>query len=289
MWLAFDQFRACRYNAVTLAKKAHVMPLPVWKNVPLAVIGMIHLPPLPGSPLSALPLAAVRDWALRDTEALLRGGVHGLMIENFGDTPFYPTHVPAATIAQMTWLLAEIKRIAGQVPCGVNVLRNDSVAALSVAAAAGGEFIRVNVLSGARVTDQGIIAGTAHELLRERKRLATDAIQIWADVDVKHSAPLAPRPLADEVADIVHRAHADAVIVTGRSTGAATSTEDLQTVVGAAEGKPVIVGSGVNAATISSFRGTASAVIVGSALKREGRAANEVDPRRVGQLLAMVQ
>jgi membrane complex biogenesis BtpA family protein len=265
------------------------MPLPVWKDVPLAVIGMIHLPPLPGSPLSTLPLAGVRDWALRDAEALLRGGVHGLMIENFGDTPFYPTQVPAATIAQMTWVLTEIKRLAGQVPCGVNVLRNDSLAALSVAAAAGGEFIRVNVLSGARVTDQGIIAGAAHELLRERKRLSAEGIQIWADVDVKHSAPLAPRPLGDEVADLVHRAHADAVIVTGRSTGAATSAEDLQTVATAAEGKPVIVGSGVNAASIASFRASASAVIVGSALKREGKAANEVESQRAADLLQAIR
>lgn len=265
------------------------MPLSVWNNVPLAVIGMIHLPPLPGSPRSSSPLVGVRDFALRDAETLLRGGVHGLMIENFGDTPFYPTRVPAATIAQMTWLLAEIKRIAGKVPCGVNVLRNDAISAIAVAAAASGEFIRVNVLSGARVTDQGIIAGNAHELLRERKRLSAEAIQIWADVDVKHSAPLAPQPLADEVADLVHRAHADAVIVTGRSTGAAASPEDLETVSAAADGKPVIVGSGVNAATIASFRGSASAVIVGSALKREGKATNEVDPRRVAELLQAIR
>lgn len=261
------------------------MPLKAWKQTTLPVIGMVHLQPLPGSPRHQLPLAAIRDLALRDAEAQVQGGVHGLMIENFGDTPFYPTAAPAATIALMTWLLAETKRAVGDVPCGVNVLRNDGIAALAIAVAAGGEFIRVNILSGARVADQGIIQGNAYELLRERKRLQAEAIQIWADVDVKHSAPLAPRPLADEVGDLVHRAHADAVIVTGRSTGAATEITDLKAVQAAAEGRPVIVGSGVTAATISSLRGLASAAIVGSSLKVDGRATNPVDPRRVAELL----
>jgi uncharacterized protein len=148
------------------------MPLPSWKNLPLPVIGMIHLPPLPGAPRNEWPLAKIRDFALRDVEELISGGVSGLMIENFGDTPFYPAQVPAATVANMTWLLAEIKRVAGdQIPCGVNVLRNDGISALAVAAAAGGEFIRVNILTGARVTDQGIIQGNAHELLRAARPL----------------------------------------------------------------------------------------------------------------------
>ncbi|WP_425614661.1 BtpA/SgcQ family protein [Anatilimnocola sp. NA78] len=260
------------------------MPLSEWKNVSLPIIGMLHLAPLPGAPRSELSLLAIRDLALRDTESLMAGGVHGLMIENFGDTPFEPGSVPPATIAQMTWLLAEIKRIA-TIPCGVNVLRNDGLAAIAVAAAAGGQFIRVNVLTGARVTDQGIIQGRAHELLRERKRLAVESIQIWADVDVKHSASLAARPIADEVGDLVHRAHANAVIVTGRSTGAVTSTDDLQQVSSAADGRPVIVGSGVTFANITGLRGLAAAAIVGSSLKVDGKATNAVDVNRVKELM----
>jgi len=264
------------------------MPLAVWKQSHLPIVGMIHLPPLPGAPRNELRLARIRDLALEDAEALLSGGIQGLMVENFGDTPFFPAHVPAATIAQMTWLLAEIKRLAGNVPCGVNVLRNDGLAALAVAAAAGGEFIRVNILSGARVTDQGIVQGNAHELLRERRRLNAEQIQIWADVEVKHSAPVAPRPLADEVADLVHRAHADALIVTGRSTGAAIELSDLKEAKSAAEGKPVIVGSGVTAATVGSLRRIASGAIVGSALKVGGRATNRVDTARVRELMQAV-
>ena len=262
-----------------------MFPWSSWRGVALPVVGMLHVPPLPGSPRSELALGEIRDRVLRDAEALLVGGVHGLMIENFGDTPFFPCAGPRSTVAQLTSLLGEVKRLT-EVPCGVNVLRNDGVAAIAVAAAAGGNFVRINVLSSARLTDQGIVQGQAHEVLRERRRLQASDVQIWADVDVKHSAPLAVRPLADEVADLVQRAHADAVIVTGRGTGAATDLKDLEQVIAAAKGHPVVVGSGVSPDTIAALRGKAAAVIVGSSLKEAGRAENPVDPQRVKALLA---
>lgn len=263
-------------------------PWTAWRDVSLPVVGMLHVPPLPGSPRGQSRMVEIRDHVLHDVDALLGGGIHGLMIENFGDTPFFPQSVPAATVAQLTWLLSEVKRVA-TIPCGVNVLRNDGISAIAVAAAGGAEFVRINVLSGARLTDQGLIQGQAHEVLRERARLMAESIQIWADVDVKHSAPLAPRRLADEVADLVHRAHADAVIVTGRSTGSAADVSQVAEVVEFAEGTPVVVGSGVNVDTIASLRGKASAVIVGSSLKRDGKAENPVDSSQVKALIAALE
>src|SRR4051812_32160574 len=171
-----------------------------WPRSRKIVIGMIHLPPLPGSPRSAGDVKAVREIALRDAAALHEGGAHGLMIENFGDVPFYPGRVPAYVVAHMTAIAAEVRtRVA--LPLGINVLRNDGLSALAVAHACGAEFVRVNVLCGARVADQGLLQGIAHDLLRERLLLGATAgdLKILADVDVKHSAPLAPRELIDEV------------------------------------------------------------------------------------------
>ncbi|MDQ3439664.1 MAG: phosphorybosylanthranilate isomerase, partial [Planctomycetota bacterium] len=141
--------------------------------------------------------SAIREAALRDAEALAEGGVHGIMMENFGDVPFFPGRVPAPVVAHVTAIGAEIRRSV-DVPLGINVLRNDGQSALAVAHAVGADFIRVNVLSGARVTDQGIVQGIAHDLLRERAQLGATNVKILADVDVKHSAPLAPRPLVKE-------------------------------------------------------------------------------------------
>lgn len=158
------------------------------------VIGMVHLRPLPGAPLFGGSLDAVIEAARADVRALATGGCDGLLFENFGDRPFRKTEVDPETIAAMTRVITEARREAPLL-FGVNVLRNDPIAALAVAAATGASFIRVNVHTGAMVTDQGIIEGNAGESLRRRARIAPD-VAIFADHFVKHASPLAP---VDEV------------------------------------------------------------------------------------------
>ena len=262
----------------------------IWPGVtgPI-VVGMIHLKPLPGAPRYAGDFAAVRDGALADAAALAEGGVHGLMVENFGDVPFYPAAAPPEVVAHMTAAVAEVRRAVGPaLPVGVNVLRNDGVSALAVAQATGASFIRVNVLSGARVADQGLIQGIAHDLLRRRRALGAESVRIFADVDVKHSAPLAGRPLEDEVADTLHRGLADGVIVSGSGTGQKTDEQHVRRVKAAAAGAGagVFVGSGVTAESVGRYLPHADGFIVGTAFKRDGDPANRVEVERVRELVS---
>jgi membrane complex biogenesis BtpA family protein len=252
---------------------------------------MLHLPPLPGSPcfLASTPLAQIRDHVLRDADALASGGVHGLMIENFGDVPFYPGRVPAHTVAAITALAADVRQRFGDLPLGINVLRNDGQSALAIAAAVGASFIRVNVLCGARVADQGIIQGIAHDLLRDRAMLHAGQVKILADVDVKHSAPLAgptPTSLESEVDDTLHRGLADALIVSGTGTGKPTDPDECRRVKRAAGHAPVFIGSGVDERTIPALRPHADGFIIGTAFKRDGRPTNPIDPARVAQIMS---
>src|SRR3954469_6955481 len=256
-----------------------------WDNQPNIVIGMLHLAPLPGSPLANLPLSKIRDQIRRDVDALTEGGVHGLMMENFGDVPFYPDRVPAYVIAQMTALASDV-RAQSALPLGINVLRNDGRGALAVAHAVGADFIRVNVLCGARVADQGLIQGIAHDLLRERTLLGASNIRTFADVDVKHSAPLAERELEDEVDDLARRALADAIVVSGAGTGKKTDPAKARRVKAAAPDLPLFIGSGITAEAISDFFGIADGFIVGTSLKKDGVATNPVEVGRVKALLA---
>jgi len=249
------------------------------------VVGMIHLPALPGAPGFAGKLDSIYDTILSDARALAAGGVHALMMENFGDIPFYPGRVPAYVVAQMTALAVEVRR-AVNLPLGINVLRNDGQSALAVAVASGASFVRVNVLCGARVCDQGLLQGIAHDLLRERALLSAQHIHIMADVDVKHSAPLAARPLADEVDDTLHRGLASAVIVSGAGTGKPTDLAKLKTVKAAAGFSPVYLGSGVTAATLDAFLPHADGFIVGTAFKHNANVANPVDVNRVKELMS---
>ena len=287
--------RATTYDQVTLNPQPitnhpdrviHRLEIPEWTSVRRPVIGMIHLRPLPGAPRADGDLGRVIDAAVRDAEALAAGGVHGLMVENFGDVPFFPDRVPAHVVACMTAVAIAVRRAVPGVPLGVNVLRNDGRAALAVAHAAGARFVRVNVLCGARLADQGILHGIAHDLLRDRRVLGADGVKVLADVDVKHSAPLAARPLAEEVADTVARGLADGVIVSGAGTGQATDAGHVRTVKAAAGADvPVLVGSGVTDRTIAGYLPHADAFIVGTALKQDGVATNPVDVDRVRALM----
>ncbi|HMM41600.1 MAG TPA: BtpA/SgcQ family protein [Thermomicrobiales bacterium] len=182
-------------------------------------------------------------------------------------------------------MTAICRELRAEIPVemGINVLRNDAAAALAVAMATGADFIRVNVHTGAMVTDQGIISGRAAETLRLRREIGAEHVRILADVLVKHAAPLGPQPLEDAVADAVERGLADGAIVTGTATGAAAMPEDVRRAA-AATAAPVYVGSGISAENAGQYVPPAAGVIVGSWLKADGIVANPVDAARVRAL-----
>jgi uncharacterized protein len=247
------------------------------RTFPYPLIGMVHLLPLPGSPGYGGSRAAIRASAVRDALTLQRCGFDALLVENFGDAPFRKNRVGPSVVSEMTAVLCEIHG-AVSIPTGVQVLRNDAAAAMSIAAAVGLEFIRVNVHTGVMFTDQGMIEGNADETLRLKTSLGCKA-RILADVFVKHAHPLPGSEIADAARDACQRGLADALIVTGRATGAAPPLEDVDKVA-AAVNIPVLAGSGVNASTVKSVLARADGVIVGTSVKRGGITTNPVDPRR---------
>jgi uncharacterized protein len=230
-------------------------------------IGMVHLQALPGSPAWQGDLSTVTAAALTDASALFEAGIRAVMVENYNDVPFYPTTVPAETIASMTAVINAVGNEFPELMLGVNVLRNDAAAALGIAVATGARFIRVNVHVGAMVTDQGSIEGQAWHTLRLRRQLEASDIGILADVRVKHALPLAQRPLAEEAQDLRLRGRADAVIVTGSATGSGADAGDIRTVRQALPDCPLLVGSGMTAETAAEFFPAADGCIIGSSLK----------------------
>lgn len=247
-----------------------------------ALIGVVHLKPLPGSPRWQGNLRAVIDFAVADARAYERGGAHAVFIENFGDVPFTKSGVGPETIAAMTAAGRAI-RAAVKLPIGFNVLRNDACAALALCAACDGDFIRVNIHTGAMLTDQGLIEGDAYHTLRYRERLRS-AAQIFADVHVKHAVPLGNWSLEASAHDTVERGLADALIVSGVGTGQAADMNDVETVRRARPGAKLLLGSGVTVANVKDYLRFADGVIVGSSLKRDGKLANPVDAKRVAVL-----
>jgi membrane complex biogenesis BtpA family protein len=244
------------------------------------LIGAIHLLPLPGSPRWAGSMAEVCEAAAADANAYAEGGFDALVVENFGDVPFTRATVAAETVAAMALAAQALTEAGRGLLIGFNVLRNDADAALGLCAACGGDFVRINVHSGAMVTDQGIIEGDAFTTLRKRAALCP-RVRIFADVQVKHAAPLGAIPLEQTARDTFERGKADALIVSGSGTGEATSLDDLRRVRQACPEAPLLVGSGATAATAGELLGIADGLIVGSALKAGGVLSAPVDVERV--------
>lgn len=247
------------------------------------LIGVVHLQPLPGSPRWQGNLDKVVRNAVRDASAYERGGAQAVFLENFGDIPFTKGSVGPETVAAMAAAGVAVCD-AVKIPIGFNVLRNDARAALALAAVCGGSFIRVNVHTGAMLTDQGLIEGNAYETLRYRRALCPK-VQIFADVHVKHAVPLGTQSIADAARDTLERGLAEALIVSGTGTGRAAALADLEKVRAVCPEARLLVGSGITAENAGEYLSAADGFIVGTSLKAGGRISNPVDYKRVAALL----
>ena len=253
------------------------------------IIGMVHLLPLPGSPgYDSYGMEAVIEHALRDAEALISGGVDGLMVENMWDLPYYVgTEVPPEEMtAQAVAARAIVEAV--DVPVGINVIHNGGRVTLAIAVAAGADFIRVCLLTGARVWDTGELdRGCAAELLRWRKNLGAEHIKIFADVDKKHSVAFPGIDLATHI-EWTEFYLADALIVSGKMTGDAPELEKVRRAKELAT-RPILMGSGTTIDNVAEFLQYADGAIVGTALKVDGIAENLVDVERVKRYMEAVR
>jgi membrane complex biogenesis BtpA family protein len=249
------------------------------------LIGVIHLSALAGSPgaygkhpAEVLQIAGMR--AVKEAQIFAKAGYDALILENFGDSPFYKTEVPPETIASLAIIAAAVRDVVN-IQIGINVLRNDARSALAIAAVTGCDFIRVNVLSGVAATDQGWVEGDAAFLLRERDRLQS-SVAIFADVHVKHAVTFSNLDLALALEEVGARAAADAVIISGRTTGRAVDRQSLEIASHTARKHkiPLYIGSGATRENLKDLKPWVDGVIVGSDLRRGGRAGAELDLKR---------
>ena len=245
---------------------------------PPSLIGMVHLLSLPGSPRFAGKFDQVLDRAIADALVLEEAGFGGLMIENFGDDPFYPDNVPPVTIAGITAAVNAVQANVS-IPVGVNVLRNDAIASLGIAAVTGASYIRVNVLTGTMFTDQGTIEGNAAAVSRERLRLCPDTL-ILADVLVKHASPPPGLTIEQAGLDTWERGGADALIVSGHGTGAEPDLDQALRLRQAVPEAQILIGSGATPTNLALLAQAADGAIVGTSLKVGGRATESIDAFR---------
>jgi membrane complex biogenesis BtpA family protein len=243
------------------------------------LIGMIHCPAFPGSPrYRGADMNAVYDACMRDAEACIEGGLHGLIVENHGDVPFSkPDDIGPETTGFMSVVTDRIARAIG-IPLGINVLANAPIPAFAIAMAGGAKFIRVNQWANAYVANEGFMEGRAAEAMRYRSMLRAEHIKVFADSHVKHGshAIVADRSITELTRDLAFF-DADGVVATGQRPGTSATIEEI----GAATHLPLLVGSGVNRKNIVEILRCTNGVIVASSLKHGDVWWNPVDIERV--------
>jgi membrane complex biogenesis BtpA family protein len=251
------------------------------------LIGVVHLLATPGAPRFAGDVARLLARAESDARALREGGADAIVVENFGDVPFVRERVAPETLATLALAVERVRAVAGDLPVGVNVLRNDARAGLGLCAATGASFLRVNVHTGAMLTDQGLIEGRAAETLRERARLCPQA-WILADVHVKHATPLGRETIEEAAAEALERGLADALVLSGVRTGAPPGDDLPRSVRRRLPGATLLIGSGLDRSNAARLLACAQGAIVGTALQEDGITGAPVDPRRVDALRAVL-
>lgn len=256
----------------------------------VAMIGMVHLAPLPGTPYydAAGGFSAIIDRALRDTERLVDGGIHGIQIENQFDRPFLPPgKIGPETVAYVTAAAIEIRRFAN-VPVGINIHLNGAEEALAIASAVGASWIRVFSMASAYVSTSGYVEGAGPSLMRYRRSIDAEDVMLFGDFHVKHGshAIIGDRPIEEQAAD-AEEAGSDAVIATGFKTGKPPQAEDIRRVRELVS-VPILVGSGFSLKNALELLPHIDGAIVGSSLKEHGNIWNPVDTGRVRELMSEV-
>ncbi|HVM61049.1 MAG TPA: BtpA/SgcQ family protein [Verrucomicrobiae bacterium] len=252
---------------------------------PKPVIAMIHLEALPGTPAGGRSVREIEALAVREAKMYRESGVHGIMIENMHDTPYLRGAVGPEIVAAMSVVGRAVKD-AARLPCGVQVLAGANVEAIAVAHAAGLDFVRVEGFAFAHVADEGFIQSTAAPLLRFRKQIGAERVQVWADVKKKHSSHAITSDITvGETAEAVEMMRGDAVIITGMVTADPPALADIR------DAKkhcriPVYLGSGVTAQNLARYFPVADGFIVGSHFKVDGLWSNTADTKRVEKFMA---
>ncbi len=253
----------------------------------MLIYGVVHLKSLPGSPSSRISLDEIIDHAQEDVNNLIFGGVDGIIIENFGDTPFVKDDISKRTLASFTSVVENLS-IDRDIKVGINVLRNDGIASLSIAEATKSNFVRINVLNNTMFTDQGIIEGKSHEI-NQFKSTLNNVIEIYADVFVKHAVPPPGSKIENHASELIERAGADKVIVTGDGTGHEINIDDLEKVRNIVPEGKLVIGSGVNSANVMAYQDLADILIVGTSFKFDNDVSKKVDINRVEELVRKVK
>ncbi|XP_058456220.1 uncharacterized protein F13E9.13, mitochondrial [Malaya genurostris] len=255
------------------------------------IIGMIHVDPLPGTPLYAGNFDAVVKKATLEADIFLQSGIDGLIIENMNDIPYVQSRCfTPETTACMSKISMTVKEvIRDNIPCGVQILACGNREALAVSKACNLNFIRAEGFIFSHVADEGLTNADAGQIIRYRKLIDAQHIGIITDIKKKHSSHAITSDVS--LADTARAAEffcSDGIVLTGKATGIETNVEDLQSLINTVT-LPLIIGSGVTLHNIENYWNCADAAIIGSYFKHDGDWKNDLCESKIYSFMQKIK
>lgn len=250
------------------------------------IIGMVHFPPLPGTPLynDSHGIEEITNSVEEDLISLQNGGIDGIMFCNENDRP-YTLKADPSTVASMAYVIGKIKNSI-KVPFGIDVLW-DPFAALAIAKSTGALFIR-EIVTGVYASDMGFWNTNIGELYRYKKLIDAQNVLVFFNISAEFAYNVDRRPLEEIAKSVSFSSLADVILVSGPMTGMPPSSDTLKHVKENVK-EPVFVNTGVNVNNVSELLSIANGAIVGTSLKKDGITWNKIDEKKVKELVDKVR
>lgn len=253
------------------------------KNQGKTIIGMVHTLASPSTPNYNNSCIDIIQKAVNEAKVYEESGFDAILIENMHDIPYLNRNVSPEVIAIMSAVSTQIKQHVN-IPVGIQVLAGANKAALAIALACNLDFIRAEGFVFGHMADEGWMNSDAGELLRYRKQIGAEHVQVFTDIMKKHSSHQVTADL--QLNDWIEAASffkSDGIIITGSSTGKEADHAQVEQASKLTQ-LPVLIGSGINADNIENYWEFADAFIVGSSIKKDGIWSNDICNKRIKKL-----
>jgi membrane complex biogenesis BtpA family protein len=234
------------------------------------VLGMVHLPPLPGTPFHEDgSLGQIIDTAVGSALALAEGGADGCLVQTV-DRVYHPGEDsdPARTAAMALVVSAIAQATSDDFQIGVHLMRNALKASLAVAKVAGGSYIRASALVGATLTPHGMVEGHPLEVMEYQAKINAGRIKIIAEVESMHFRWLGGDKPVAEVARAAVSSGADAVALADKNE--TRVLEMITEIREAVPGAPVILAGYTTHQNAARLLAAADGAFVGRCLESGG-------------------
>ena len=96
--------------------------MPVASMSILALIGMVHVLALPGSPGARQSLAEITKTAVQEARILKDAGFDAILLENMHDRPYINAPHPPHTTSAITKVAVAVREAVGDLTMGIQVL-----------------------------------------------------------------------------------------------------------------------------------------------------------------------